>query len=67
MRGRDTPGWEWRRVSSVAAEKAYELDGPGASLAYASCSRARRQLVVYHAFSEPEVWSARVSLKGRMG
>src|SRR5947199_271099 len=55
-RSRDALAAERRRMPWMAVEKKYEFDGPKGKVSLLDLFEGRRQLIVYRAFFEPEVF-----------
>src|SRR4029434_336426 len=55
-RSRDALAAERRRMPWMAMEKKYEFDGPKGKVSLLDLFEGRRQLIVYRAFFEPEVF-----------
>src|SRR5437867_4616639 len=55
-RSRDAVAAERRRMPWMAVEKKYEFDGPKGKVSLLDLFEGRRQLIVYRAFFEPEVF-----------
>src|SRR6202046_5817597 len=55
-RSRDALAAERRRIPWMAVDKAYEFDGPQGKVRLLDLFEGRRQLIVYRAFFEPEVF-----------
>src|SRR5438046_3422347 len=55
-RSRDALAAERRRMPWMAVEKKYEFDGPRGKVSLLDLFEGRRQLIVYRAFFEPEVF-----------
>src|SRR5215469_15084094 len=56
MRARDALAAERRRMPWMAVEKAYAFDGPQGKASLLDLFEGRRQLIVYRAFFEPDVF-----------
>src|ERR1700732_1848464 len=55
-RSRDALAAERRRMPWMAVEKKYEFEGPKGKVSLLDLFEGRRQLIVYRAFFEPEVF-----------
>ena len=55
-RSRDALAAERRRMPWMAVEKNYEFDGPKGKVSLLDLFEGRRQLIVYRAFFEPDVF-----------
>jgi predicted dithiol-disulfide oxidoreductase (DUF899 family) len=56
MRARDALAAQRRRMPWMAVEKAYRFEGPHGSAGLLDLFEGRRQLIVYRAFFEPDVF-----------
>jgi predicted dithiol-disulfide oxidoreductase (DUF899 family) len=56
MRARDALAAERRRMPWMVVEKAYKFEGPKGKVSLLDLFEGRRQLIVYRAFFEPEVF-----------
>jgi predicted dithiol-disulfide oxidoreductase (DUF899 family) len=58
-RARDALAAKRRRMPWMAVEEEYSFDGPNGSVSLADLFEGRRQLIVYRAFYEPDITTAR--------